>query len=65
VAEAKDGREAVAVVESLRPDVLVVDIGMHNLNGIEAARQLTESQSGADSKGLSVLSPKEKHANRA
>ena len=45
VAEAKDGREAVAAVESLKPDVLVIDIGMQNLNGIEAARQLTESHS--------------------
>ena len=45
VAEAKDGREAVAAVQSLKPDVLVVDIGMPNLNGIEAARQLTESHS--------------------
>jgi len=43
VAEAKDGREAVAAVQSMKPDVLVVDIGMQNLNGIEAARQLTES----------------------
>src|SRR3974390_1555474 len=46
VAEAKDGREAVAVVETLKPHVLVMDIGMQNLNGIEAARQLTESQAG-------------------
>ena len=46
VAEAKDGREAVAAVESLKPEVLVIDIGMQNLNGIEAARQLTESESG-------------------
>jgi RNA polymerase sigma factor (sigma-70 family) len=46
VAEAKDGREAVAAVESLKPHVLVMDIGMQNLNGIEAARQLTESQAG-------------------
>ena len=45
VAEAKDGREAVAAVQSLKPDVLVVDIGMPNLNGIEAARQLTECHS--------------------
>lgn len=47
VAEAKDGREAVAAVQSQKPDVLVVDVGMQNLNGIEAARQLTESHSEA------------------
>jgi len=47
VAEARDGREAVASVQSLKPDVLVIDIGMPNLNGIEAARQLTESHAAA------------------
>ena len=47
VAEAKDGREAVTAVQSQKPDVLVIDIGMQNLNGIEAARQLTESHSEA------------------
>lgn len=40
--EANDGREAVAMAESLRPDVAVLDIGMPNLNGIEAAHQMHE-----------------------
>lgn len=40
--EANDGREAVALCESLKPDVAVLDIGMPNLNGIEAARQAHE-----------------------
>jgi DNA-binding NarL/FixJ family response regulator len=35
-----DGREALAAIESLRPDVVVLDIAMPTLNGIEAARQL-------------------------
>ncbi len=35
-----DGREALAAVEALRPDVVVLDITMPSLNGIEAARQL-------------------------
>jgi DNA-binding NarL/FixJ family response regulator len=39
-AEAKDGREAVEFAESLRPDVLLLDIGMPNLNGLDAARQI-------------------------
>jgi len=43
VGEASDGREAVALVASQRPDVLVMDIGMPNLNGIEAATQITQS----------------------
>jgi two-component system, NarL family, response regulator NreC len=43
VAEASDGREAVALAQQHKPDVVVMDIGMPNLNGIEAARQLTAS----------------------
>lgn len=43
VGEASDGREAVALVSSQKPDVLVMDIGMPNLNGIEAAAQITQN----------------------
>jgi two-component system response regulator NreC len=39
--EANDGREAIGMVESLKPDVAVLDITMPNLNGIEAARQIS------------------------
>jgi two-component system response regulator NreC len=42
--EASDGREAVGLAESLRPDVAVLDITMPNLNGIEAARQISAKQ---------------------
>jgi two-component system, NarL family, response regulator NreC len=42
VGEASDGREAVALAKSLKPEVVVMDIGMPNLNGIEAARQMTQ-----------------------
>jgi two-component system response regulator NreC len=38
--EAEDGRQAVAMTEQLKPDVVVMDIGMPSLNGIEAARQI-------------------------
>src|SRR5215467_5682665 len=44
VGEAADGREAVALAKSVRPDVAVMDISMPNLNGIEAAHQIIQSQ---------------------
>ncbi len=48
VGEAADGRDTVKAVEDLSPDVVVLDITMPNLNGIEAARQiLTKSASTA------------------
>ena len=40
VAEAANGREAVAMAEEHRPGVVVMDVGMPILNGIEAARQI-------------------------
>ncbi|WP_321471781.1 response regulator transcription factor [uncultured Paludibaculum sp.] len=42
VGEAGDGRQAVALAMELKPDIAVLDIGMPELNGIEAARQITE-----------------------
>ena len=39
-AEAKDGREAVELAAREKPDVVLLDIGMPNLNGLEAARQI-------------------------
>lgn len=38
--EAGDGREAVALVLEHRPDVVVMDIGMPGIDGVEAARQI-------------------------
>jgi len=40
VGEAADGPEALALVERLRPDVLVLDIAMPHLNGVEAVGRL-------------------------
>ncbi len=44
VGEADNGQNAVAMVWKLVPDVVVLDIGMPELNGIEAARQITNSE---------------------
>lgn len=41
--EAKNGREAVAAAAQLKPDVIVMDISMPELNGLEAARQLQKT----------------------
>lgn len=41
-AEAADGREAVRKAEQLQPDLLALDIGMPNLNGLDAARQILQ-----------------------
>ena len=40
VGEAKNGREAVALAEKLLPDVIVMDVSMPELNGIEATRRI-------------------------
>ncbi len=47
VGEAADGREAIRLAQELSPDVAVLDVAMPNLNGIEAARQITAGSSCA------------------
>ncbi len=42
VAEASDGREAVEKAKELNPDFIILDIGMPNLNGLAATRQLVQ-----------------------
>ena len=48
VGEASNGREAVKLVESLSPHVVVMDISMPELNGLEAARQIVKSKPGTE-----------------
>lgn len=43
VAEAEDGRQAVKLCIQLRPDLVLMDISMPELNGIEATRQITRA----------------------
>lgn len=40
VAEAENGRDVVQLVKELRPDVVIMDVNMPDLNGIEATRQV-------------------------
>jgi DNA-binding NarL/FixJ family response regulator len=40
--EACDGREAVEMAKQLKPDVVILDIGMPHLNGLDATRQLRQ-----------------------
>jgi two-component system response regulator NreC len=44
VAEAGTGREAIALAESTRPDILVLDISLPDLDGMEVARTLRKAQ---------------------
>jgi DNA-binding NarL/FixJ family response regulator len=58
VAEAEDGRAALHLVEEHAPDVIIMDIGMVNLNGIEATRQITSEHPYVKVVALSI------HADR-
>lgn len=40
--DAKDGREAVEKAKQLNPDIVILDVGMPNLNGLAATRQLLQ-----------------------
>src|SRR6202140_928479 len=52
--EAGNGREAVELAEQLRPDVVVMDVAMPELNGIEATRRLAASTPHARVLALSM-----------
>jgi DNA-binding NarL/FixJ family response regulator len=56
VAEAGDGREAVSQTIELRPDVVILDIGLPRLNGVEAVQQIARRATGARVLVLSMYS---------
>jgi len=58
VAEAEDGRKAIDLVAELMPDIVIMDITMPNLNGVDAARQITRQFAGVKVIALSI------HANK-
>lgn len=43
VAQANDGRDAVTLAAQHRPDLIIMDVSMPDLNGIEATRQILQS----------------------
>jgi len=46
VGEASDGLEAVKMAQALEPTVILLDIGLPKLNGIEAAKRINQSTPG-------------------
>ena len=52
--EASTGREAVAAAASLKPDVVVMDISMPDMNGLEATREILKNNPGTEVLILSV-----------
>ena len=53
-AEANTGREAVTKAEELRPDIVIMDITMPELNGVEAARRILKASPSTEILILSV-----------
>ncbi len=56
VGEAGDGREAIELFRKLAPDVVVMDITMKGLSGIEATRHIVSESPGARVLALSIHS---------
>lgn len=56
VAEAADGQEAIDTADRLRPDVVVMDVEMPGINGIEAAGRIRKEYTGTQVVMLSIHS---------
>lgn len=59
IGEAETGRQAVQQAKNLRPDVIVMDVAMPNLNGLEATRQIMKEVPGSKVLVLSSYSDDE------
>lgn len=58
VGEAKDGRTSVKLAQQLRPDIVIMDVSMPDLNGMEATREIKAKAPGVRVLALSA------HSNR-
>jgi DNA-binding NarL/FixJ family response regulator len=59
IGEASDGREAIKIASKLQPNVIVIDVAMPGLNGIEAAKQIHKANPDIKIIGLSMHSGKQ------
>ena len=64
VGSARNGREAVRIAQEQRPDIVIMDISMQEMNGIEAAEQIRDSLAGTRVLILSSHTS-DKYVNRA
>jgi DNA-binding NarL/FixJ family response regulator len=60
VGSAEDGAAAIALAHALRPDIVLMDISMPGMDGIEATEKLTEMNTGARVVMLTSYSEREK-----
>ena len=58
LAEADNGRSAVKLAHEFKPDVVVMDVSMPDLNGIEATRQVKKEEPAVKVLGLSMHADK-------
>jgi len=59
VGEADNGRDAVKIVLEKTPDIVIMDIAMHDMNGIEATRQIKKENSKIKIIALSMQSERQ------
>ncbi len=59
IAEAENGRKAMQLVEEKKPDIIIMDIGMPELNGIEATKKIRENSPETKVIALSMHSDKQ------
>ncbi|MBX5440137.1 MAG: response regulator transcription factor [Solirubrobacteraceae bacterium] len=55
VGEARDGAEAIELAERLRPDLVLLDVSLPDIDGFEVAARLTERANGASAGGPAVI----------